>query len=306
MSLLKEIQQGAISSEVDIGNVLRKCLVFATRLKHEPLKKWAESELNGYAAEEDLPSYRLIKETPVRGNFVGPFGSQLKNGPIPPSAIPEEYRDRLFSAKLTEPISVYTHITAVGGNKTVYCAWPADAIVRFGTNIYVNMSCISASQEITTALLHGVVEAVRNRVLSFSLEIEAAVPEAAHVASPETVLSSKQVSQLFQTYIMGDVSNWSAGAGNIQQISTLNVGSGDLDALLAAVRDLGAGEAEVKELKEAVESRELPPAKGKYGPRVAKWMGRALAKAAEGAYKVTTEVAADVIAKALNGYYGHS
>lgn len=306
MTLLKEIQQGAINAEVDISTVLRKCLVFATRLKHEGLKKWAESELNGYAAEEDLPSYRIISETPVHGNFVGPYGSQLKNGPIPPSAIPQEHRERLFSARLTEPISVYTHITAVGGNKTIYCEWPAEAIVHFGATIYANMSCISASQQITTSLLHGVVEAVRNRVLSFSLEIEAAVPDAAHVASPEAVLSNRQISQLFQTYIMGDVSNWSAGGSNIQQISTINVGSGDLDTLLTAVRELGAGEEEVEELRKAVESPEVPTAKGKFGPRVAKWMGRAITKAAEGAYKVGTEVAADVLAKALNGYYGLS
>ena len=67
---------------------------------------------------------------------------------------------------------------------------------------------------------------------------------------------------------------------------------------------LGIAESELEELKEAVEETEVPTTKGRFGKKVARWLGSTLAKAAEGAYKVGTEVAADVLAKALNGYYG--
>jgi hypothetical protein len=202
-----------------------------------------------------------------------------------------------------EPISVYSNIAAVGGNQTLQSQWPADILPIVGHQIFANMNCLSAWKELTTSSLLGVVETVRNRVLSFALEIESAVPEASHVASPEMALSSNQISQLFQTYIMGNVSNWSAGGTNFTQLST-DVPAGDFKALLSVVRELGVGEKEVQALEEAVTDSEKPLQKGTFGTKMAHWLGLVLAKSAEGAYKVATEVAADVLAKALNGYYG--
>lgn len=48
MSLLREIQDAAISSDVELAVLLRKCKVLAARLGSNEFKSWVESELSGY------------------------------------------------------------------------------------------------------------------------------------------------------------------------------------------------------------------------------------------------------------------
>jgi AbiTii-like protein len=40
MTLLRKIQDAAIDSQTNIGDVLRQCAVLAVRLRNEPFKKW--------------------------------------------------------------------------------------------------------------------------------------------------------------------------------------------------------------------------------------------------------------------------
>lgn len=49
MSLLREIQDAATSSGVQVSVALRKERILAARLGHEPLKRWVGNELDGYA-----------------------------------------------------------------------------------------------------------------------------------------------------------------------------------------------------------------------------------------------------------------
>src|SRR5687768_7814454 len=63
MSLLREIQAVAVSSDVSIADLLRRCRVLAVRLNNEEMVTWADSELNGYRNETALPAYR---QTDVR------------------------------------------------------------------------------------------------------------------------------------------------------------------------------------------------------------------------------------------------
>ncbi|MBW1649147.1 MAG: hypothetical protein JRJ44_00455 [Deltaproteobacteria bacterium] len=58
MSLLKEIQNDAIDSNIDLAVLLRKCKVFAVRLGSPEFKQWVGNELSGYADIESLPNYQ--------------------------------------------------------------------------------------------------------------------------------------------------------------------------------------------------------------------------------------------------------
>ncbi len=42
MTLLREIQDAATNENVSLAVVLRKCKILATRLKHEPFRKWVD------------------------------------------------------------------------------------------------------------------------------------------------------------------------------------------------------------------------------------------------------------------------
>lgn len=60
MSLLRDIQDAAINSDIDISTVLRQCKVLAVRLGNDNFKKWVDQELNGYNKIDDLPDYRIL------------------------------------------------------------------------------------------------------------------------------------------------------------------------------------------------------------------------------------------------------
>ena len=59
MSLLRQIQDAAIDSSIDLPTLLRKCKVLAARLGNEDFKRWIDNELVGYDRKEDLLSSTL-------------------------------------------------------------------------------------------------------------------------------------------------------------------------------------------------------------------------------------------------------
>ena len=56
--ILDDIIALATDDTASLAVVLRKCLVLAHVLKNDRLKSWAQSELNGYEPDAELPDYR--------------------------------------------------------------------------------------------------------------------------------------------------------------------------------------------------------------------------------------------------------
>jgi hypothetical protein len=53
MSLLRDIQNAAITTNTEISVLLRMCRVLAARLGNEQFKCWVESELEGYKSNDE-------------------------------------------------------------------------------------------------------------------------------------------------------------------------------------------------------------------------------------------------------------
>jgi hypothetical protein len=83
LSLLRDIQDGATEDSVSLGSLLRKVKLLASRLGVKEIGEWTARELSGYVSIEELPSYRGPFEATVLGNAIGPYGSELRNFPIP-------------------------------------------------------------------------------------------------------------------------------------------------------------------------------------------------------------------------------
>ena len=84
MSLLREIQDLSTTEGSDLETLLRKCRVLASRLKNDEFKDWVHCELDGYPKGAKLPEYREFRTFSL-GDFGGPFGTGMKNAPIPES-----------------------------------------------------------------------------------------------------------------------------------------------------------------------------------------------------------------------------
>jgi len=303
MSLLRDIQNAAIDANVDIVVLLRKCKVLAARLGNPDFKKWVEYELNGYLSKDALPPYRILS-VHSRGHFSGPFGSGFRAVAIPPGCLPKEWRDMATKAYLTDGISSYNalllHDTDQG---ELLSHWNPDLLPH--VEVYQDMSCYAAWREIPRNSIVNMIDTVRNRILSFVLEIESAAPDAGEAALNSDPLPQEKVTRVFNTNIYGDVQNVAAGSTNVRQSGDLNIQAHDLDSLAKYLKSQGIADEDIGSLKEAVQhDKKENPAEDQIGSGVASWIAEMLNKAAKGSLKTGKSIVASVLTKAICSYYG--
>jgi hypothetical protein len=303
MSLLRQIQDAAVDKNTDLPTLLRQCKVLAARLGNEPFKRWVESELNGYSKAEDLPDYRVLTVNSY-GDFSGPFGSSLRGAPIPLGCIPKEFRENFRHSYLTGPISGYVSLIEGKDDTNPHEPWPADVTARFGSKVYRDMTCLAAWKVIPRNALVALLDTVRNRVLSFALEIEGEAPDAGEAPVNSQPVPQERVTQIFNTYITGNVQNVATGSSNFSQISKIKITHSDFSSLADHLREEGVEESDLKELQQALADDGAEAERKPFGKRATAWMGKMIGKAASGTWKVSIDVASNVLAKALSQYYG--
>ncbi len=214
MTLLAEIRDAALDSNVNLADLLRKCLVLAARLKHDEFRAWVSAELQGYDFDDtDLPDYRCYPTGSV-GHFSGPFGSGLRNAPIPAHLFPEPLRTRIVTHRFVQPVGELEQSIKSGKKGMLSAKWSGDqiAFTQHRVPIYPDMVLVDAWKPIPTAAIAGVLDTVRTRVLEFVLAIEAESPGAGDV-EPQAppALPQETVTNIFNTTIHGGQANIGTG-----------------------------------------------------------------------------------------------
>jgi hypothetical protein len=303
MSLLRDIQATAIASDTDITVLLRKCKVLAARLGNEQFKNWVDSELNGYNSADELPQYRILKVS-SKGDFAGSFGSGLKNGNIPITCLPEEYREKFSHSYLIKPISYYEPLVKNSDSAVLQEPWAPEFVAYVGQQIYEDMNCLSAWKVIPRGSITSLIDVVRNKVLNFVLEIEAENPEAGDAPINSNPVPQEKVTHIFNTYISGSVQNVAAGSTNVKQTASIDLRH-NKEAIVELLRTESVPETDINEMLEAIDKdKKDNPSQDKIGPKVTLWISGMLKKAVSGVWKVGTSVATTVLVKAISAYYG--
>jgi hypothetical protein len=148
----------------------------------------------------------------------------------------------------------------------------------------------------------GMLSTVRNRILNFALEIEASYPDAGEAEPGQMLVPKEVVTQIFNQTFHGPVANVASGH-EIEQTGTINIQQGDFRTLATFLEKQGVGQEDIKDLQVALKSDPQPSGK-QFGKNVSGWMGKMIAKSAEGGWKVATTVAANLLTKALEAHYG--
>ena len=217
MSLLREIQTAAIESETDLATLLRKCKVLAARLGNAEFGTWVDNELNGYKTD-DLPQYRIFGVR-SKGYFLGSF-RKLSNADIPLMNIPEEFRESVSHAYINLPVASIARLIEDSDSGAVQEPWLPDLVAFVSAQIYQGMNCMQAWKVIPIPNLIAILDEIRNRVLSFVLEIEAEDPEAGEAEINSNPVPQEKIQQIFHTHIAGDVQNVSIGSHDFKQQAT--------------------------------------------------------------------------------------
>lgn len=304
MSLLAEIRDSCANSSVKLGDLLRKCLVLAARLDQEEFRQWAEHELNGYDGGARLPDYRVLKAIP-KGNFLGFDGTQFRSAQIPSLALPEGIQETVGVVHLRDPISSLEEL-ARSKEDVLEVPWPADLVALVGRRMFRNMNCLGAWEEIPRGAIVAVVEAVRNRTLKLTLEVESELGEEAGGMADFRSVEPDRVGQMVQNIIYGNVGNIAAHSKDVRQEATLLVRVNDLESLKEYLSGLGVGSSDLEELESALEEDSGDSLRRGIGKQTSEWLGKMIAKASSGALKIGVNVASNLLTNAILQYLGRS
>lgn len=292
MSLVNDLITEVVDSSSDLSQVLRKARVLASELRSEELRVWAEAESSGYKDKDALPDYRVSTASNF-GNFVASLGRHASGLNIPLSLLPENWREPLSKLELRSGVAALQEMFR--SEKGYMEGWNADIVAAVSRDIYEGMNMISAWKAIPRTKVAAVLDAVRNRLLNFLLDLKEQHPEveAAGVnlqSIPEEDVRVNVVNNIYGGH------NVLASGGTVHQQVQQGVEPGDLASLLSALREASLPEELISELSVAIKEDE-PVRKGGIGPRVSRW----LAKVGE---KVVTNTAAAFATQALIQYYG--
>jgi len=300
MSLLAEIQRECVAKEGDVSRLLRLCLQLSARLKHEPLKEWVLHELNGYPDDVALPDYRIAR-TRSRGFFADRFVGQATLD-IPMKVLDEPLRTRFSEARLGQPIREYEELLNADTDDNLQMPWPQELAFFVGPKVS-QIQCIRIWQELPRAVLAGLVDTVKTRVLSMTLEIESLNPEAGEIVGTLPI-PEPAVAQIFNTNIYGgQVGNLAAGSSGVVQNAGDLVLHGDLESLKNYLQKIGIEKESISELVDALDA-DAANANGGIGGRVATWLANIGGKAKKLGGETAVQLAAGLATQAVLAYLG--
>jgi hypothetical protein len=144
---------------------------------------------------------------------------------MPECNVPEKWRERLFTHNVYESVAELEAILARHDDGLLY-RWPADVTAAFAERFYEGMAAMRISKSLAPSAIAGVLDAIRNRLLAFALDIERLDPEADEVAPGDSSpVPAAAATQVFNTTIHGgQVSLAAAGHGDVPQNVAQTIG----------------------------------------------------------------------------------
>lgn len=300
-NLVEEIKNDIVNEKVSLSTALRKAKLLAFELKSDDFRKWVDSELSGYGSAIEIPSYRKIAAQNL-GIFSGPFRSRIENMMIPTYNLPDSIKE--FAEEITFPEGVKELESLIQTNKTVQRKWSAEAVILAREHIHVSGGhiLVDAWQPITKQALVGILDAVRNRLLDFLLDLQTAYPQIAEFKESLSEIPNEAVNKIFNVNVYGNHNILAAGDDFTQDVKS-KVIQNDIESLFRYLRKFNIPEADLVDLNESIKSDGKRKNK-QFGDKVKEWLGKMLVKATEGTWNITTQTAAALLTTSLQNYYG--
>lgn len=159
--LVIEIERDIIQSNSDVVSALRKAHVLATKLELTEFDNWVQNELNGYKCPlEEVPEYRTVRAALKAFNpMVGWIPTQIAN-PDLEKTICEQVLPNSISEliKLCEESKSVVNLVPTGAQGAMLSK-------AFGYETQYVF-------DISTHVLNGIIEKVKNTLLDWALKLE--------------------------------------------------------------------------------------------------------------------------------------
>lgn len=207
MSILREIQSDILKEEGSLAPTLLKLQFLASRLDSEPLEEWVKYESEGYSADAPVPDYRKLAVR-YQGKFVGSFGKEISNAPIPPFIIYKHAGEEWLTHKLRDSIARIDAMILSRNEGNKFWVDATDLILILQGKIYPDFNCVNIVGSISAESFSGIRHNVRSRILGLTLKLEK-IPDAASISrdTSNTQIESKDkqaVTNIINQTIFGD------------------------------------------------------------------------------------------------------
>ncbi len=307
MSLLREIQAALMEDCQAISPILLKLRYLASRLGAVPLEKWVKYESEGYPPEAELPDYRKLGVS-YSATFSGPFGSAIKNAPIPSALIQQIAGENWNSFQMRQSVAVIDDLIARGDKSDgVLHIDSSNLIFLLQGKVYEGYACNSVTGKISKASLAEIQSAVRTRILELTIQLEKSVPAAAEIslgpqASKLNAQEEQRATQITNQVVYGDYTNV-ANSGHHASIN-VSVVRQDRESVAHALTDAGISATDAKKFAQILSTETPDDQDEPFGKNAKKWITDNLPKAASGVWKAGLAVATQVLTEAAMKYYG--
>lgn len=300
MESLQHIIDGCLDSSRPLASTLRYCLMLSDEIDNIALRSWAENELNGYSTTDALPEYRRIYVT-AKGTFCGPFGSGIKNAPLSSTILEKKHQDWATRHDFLQPIANYEHLIQRQEESHHFeIQWPPDLTLYYQHKFFRGYSLLSAWQVIPSAAVVGLIDSVRNKLLSLALQLRRIGP-----ATSQNLLSKQdsETTQFVVNNIYGGNNVLAQNSVGLNVKTKFGVEQGNFKSLSEALKSLGIHDDELNHLQKAF-NEDAQEKKGRIGPKVAEWLSKTAKRVAGAGMSAGVDVGKTAITKYLLGYLG--
>jgi hypothetical protein len=263
-SLVLELQHEATNPNLRVADLLRKSLVVAAKLGIDDFGTWAQQELAGYSGNEQIPAYRRVRGELRAHN---PY-----RGWIPVILRDNEIREKLESRDAGQAIGELEDLYhSTGESDTLQMPLPQDLLLQlFGQSKEFRLGMIPTLL-LGKSTIRGLLDAVRNEVLRWSLELE----QRGVLGEGMTFSAEEKTRAAATNYHIGTFS------GVLGNVSSSQVQIGDYSAIHGQLKLAGVPQEARNELENILDAlKSAPPEKRpglakrgmdwlvKYGPAV--------------------------------------
>lgn len=294
-SLVYQLQSEAIDDSASISSLLMKAKLVAAKLGLEDLTEWIEHELGGYPSREQVPSYRRFQCKPEAFNpYVGWIPIDL--GTLPPKILYE-----FTTIYMQESISSVEKHAISSGKLEMQMPEVLTDILYYGKR---SSDRFKISWRFSAISLNRILTAVRERILSWSLDLEkqGILGEGVNFSFREKEIASMVFKNDFNGAVINNNGVMASSTGDVTQNNEMNVKS--FDSLRDELKRIGVDDAEIDELHQAIENSEQPLTEVGFSQNISDWIGKISAKAMQGGLKLGGAVAIGVIVKLITNYLG--
>lgn len=191
-SLVIEFQKQITDNSVEVSDLIRSCLIIATKLKNKDIKEWLNKELYGYEIDDEIPQYRLV---PMSVKFFNPH-----YGWCPYIINNSKFNKVLSEMPLRQKISELYEMSK--SNNSLLFDTPfsvkKELLKEIPFESDINYAC-------NPIYIKGIIDTIKSKMLEWILSLEENdIVDTNYIFNKDQILKSKEISSTIINNFYGD------------------------------------------------------------------------------------------------------